>query len=90
MPPLDVSPTGRPSIATVALSLAPWAILLFWFLTGGWTLAGQEARAWLQFAGLIALALLVPLPTRDPSTVSTLGRAKVCGWTMLVGVLVTV
>lgn len=78
------------SMATVSrlLSIGPILIGLAWFVAGQWDVAGPETRAWLQFAGVVSLASLTPLPGASWSLSDLRARAHWWGWVVVVGVLV--
>jgi hypothetical protein len=78
---------GREDRRMAALSLllfaGPVMILLACFLVGPWDLTGSERRASLQFAGIMSMALLVPLPSPSWSLFDL--RTRVRRWGRIVG-----
>jgi hypothetical protein len=80
---------SHPSAASILLLIGPLLVVLVWFLTGQWGSAGPESRAWLQFAGLLCLASLTPLPRRPTSLAKMLAHLRWWGWAGIVGLLVT-
>ncbi len=71
------------------LFIGPVLIVLAWFLAGQWGLAGPETRAWLQFAGVVCLASLMPLPGTARSLSELGARAQWWGWGVVAGLVVT-
>ena len=78
------------SMATISrfLFAGPVLILLAWFLAGQWDLATSETRAWLQFAGVVCLALFIPLPGTSWSLSDLRARMQWWGWVVVAGLVV--
>ncbi len=68
--------------------IGPVLIVLAWFMAGQWDLARPETRAWLQFAGVVCLASLIPLPGTSWSLSYLGARVHWWGWVVVVGLLV--
>jgi len=71
------------------LAAGPWLTVIVWFLAGQWDLADAEARAWLQFSGLICVASLVPLPGTSWTLPALRARVHWWGWIVVLGLVVT-
>jgi hypothetical protein len=71
------------------LFIGPVVIVLAWFLAGQWGLAGPETRAWLQFASVVCLASLLPLPGAPQSLSELSARVQWLGWVVVAGLVAT-
>jgi hypothetical protein len=84
---MDAQKDGRMAVISRFLVVGPVLILLTWFMAGQWGLAGSEARAWLQFSGVVGLASVTPLPgtvrPRSPRAASV----QWWGWVVVVGLV---
>jgi hypothetical protein len=69
--------------------IGPVLIVLAWFLAGQWMLAGPEAQAWLQFAGVVCLVSLMPLPGAPQSLSDLAVRVQWLGWLVVAGLVAT-
>lgn len=69
--------------------IGPVLIVLAWFLAGQWGIAGPEARAWLQFSGVVFLAALIPLPGAPQSLSELAVRVQWLGWLVVAGLVAT-
>ena len=71
------------------LFVGPVLIVLAWFLAGQWGRAGPEAQAWLQFAGVVCLASLMPLPGTTRSLSELAAHVQWLGWVVVAGLVAT-
>jgi len=70
-----------------ALFIGPVVILLAWCAAGQWDSASPATRGWLQFAGVICAASLVPVPGAWSFENF---RSRLCwwGWVVVIALLV--
>jgi hypothetical protein len=84
---MDEHEDRRMALVSRFLVIGPVLILLSWFLAGQWDVAEAEARAWLQFTGVVGLASLTPLPGTDRSLSKLAAHVQWWGWVVVVGLV---
>jgi undecaprenyl pyrophosphate phosphatase UppP len=86
---MDAQEDRRMAVISRFLVVGPVLILLSWYLAGQWDMAGPEARAWLQFTGVVGLASVMPLPGTSRSLSELAAHVQWWGWVVIVGLVLT-